>query len=140
MAELSGQCLCGKVKYTYSGATGKITHCHCNLCRRWHGAAFRTKVSIDAAGFDWLEGEDLVGETASSAEVLKCFCQSCGANLISRYPGDSSRYSLPIGGVVGDLDSYEAMHIFTNYKVPWVEIPAQVEQYPEGPTRDEHGR
>ena len=29
---LNGQCLCGKIKYTYQGKTGKIIHCHCTKC------------------------------------------------------------------------------------------------------------
>ena len=31
MASLKGECLCGKIKYEYKGATGNLVHCHRSL-------------------------------------------------------------------------------------------------------------
>ncbi|MGD1922432.1 MAG: hypothetical protein ACFCAD_28205 [Pleurocapsa sp.] len=30
MAYLTGECLCGKIRYEYCGATGNLVHCHCS--------------------------------------------------------------------------------------------------------------
>ncbi|WP_319419955.1 GFA family protein [Pleurocapsa sp. FMAR1] len=29
MANLKGECLCGKIRYEYCGAMGNLVHCHC---------------------------------------------------------------------------------------------------------------
>lgn len=37
-----GQCLCGSIKYQIDALEPNIGHCHCSMCRKFHGAAFAT--------------------------------------------------------------------------------------------------
>ena len=39
---LRGSCLCGTVRYEIRGPVGRVSHCHCAMCRKAHGAAFAT--------------------------------------------------------------------------------------------------
>jgi len=39
---LRGSCLCGEVKYEIDGSLRDVRNCHCSMCRKAHGAAFRT--------------------------------------------------------------------------------------------------
>jgi len=34
-----GQCLCGAVKYAVDAIGPRMAHCHCSMCRQFHGAA-----------------------------------------------------------------------------------------------------
>ena len=31
---VTGRCLCGDVRYQFTGAPVKVLHCHCDSCRR----------------------------------------------------------------------------------------------------------
>lgn len=83
MQILSGKCLCDGIEYQITGDIGPIFNCHCSLCRRWHGAAFRTRSTINADQFKWLKGENLLSGYFSSPTTERTFCSVCGSNLIS---------------------------------------------------------
>ncbi len=53
-----GQCLCGGVQYEVVQIGAKMGHCHCTMCRKFHGAAFATYGEARAEDFRWLAGEE----------------------------------------------------------------------------------
>jgi len=63
---LRGSCLCGSVRYEVRQPLGRIVHCHCSMCRKAHGAAFRTRAAVRVADFRWIAGEDLLTHYESS--------------------------------------------------------------------------
>lgn len=130
---LKDQCLCGKIKYHYQGPSGKIVHCHCSKCRKWHGSPFRSRVVIKKEGFSWISGEDQLSFYDSSAKVTKSFCKQCGSNLVSFYKYKGQILGLPLGGIEGDLSAIKQIHIFTKYKAKWFQIADNHPQYPELP-------
>ena len=97
MPLLTGQCLCGQVKYQYDGELGSILHCHCSQCRQWHGSAFRTRAVAKTKDFTWLSGESLVAKYDGLPNAIKTFCKNCGSNLISYYKSDPDIIGLPLG-------------------------------------------
>jgi hypothetical protein len=137
MATLSGECLCGGVRYEYRGPLGAIVHCHCSRCRRWHGAAFRTRVVARRDAFRWTRGESLVARYESSPRTTKTFCRNCGSSLVSLYPERADLIGLPLGGVVGDVGPRPAFHIFVGSKAPWYEIRDGLPQHDELPPGDD---
>jgi hypothetical protein len=60
MPVLHGSCLCGGVKFEISGQLTPPSNCHCSMCRKQQGAAFRSRARVRAADFKWVQGEDLV--------------------------------------------------------------------------------
>ncbi|HCA63195.1 MAG TPA: GFA family protein, partial [Pseudomonas sp.] len=42
----TGSCLCGVVRYRIDAPIDALTHCHCKMCRKAHGAAFATYASV----------------------------------------------------------------------------------------------
>ena len=97
--KLTGKCLCGAIEYQINGALGPIVNCHCSMCRRWHGAAFRTRCTIESKNFKWTKGEEHLSKYHSSKAVVKTFCKICGSNLISLYDDRPDYIGLPIGGL-----------------------------------------
>src|SRR5690606_7577559 len=85
MSKISGRCLCEAIVYEIEGELGPIFNCRCSKCRRWHGAAFRTRASIKISQFKWVSGEQLLSSYKSSDNVTKTFCSVCGSNLASFY-------------------------------------------------------
>jgi hypothetical protein len=46
-----GQCLCGAVTFEVSAELGMVTHCHCSMCRKFHGSAFSTHGAVPPTAF-----------------------------------------------------------------------------------------
>jgi len=45
---LKGSCLCGAVRYEIHGKLSGVLNCHCSMCRRAQGSAFRTRTRVSA--------------------------------------------------------------------------------------------
>lgn len=133
MEKFTGRCLCEKIVYEITGELGPIVNCHCSKCRRWHGAAFRTRASVPSKNFKWLRGEDYLTRYYSSENVVKHFCKNCGANLISTYVDKPDFIGLPIGGLEQDPGKRPTAHIFVGSKSPWYEIIDDLPQYDSWP-------
>lgn len=133
MSKISGRCLCEAIVYEIEGGLGPIFNCHCSKCRRWHGAAFRTRASIKMSQFKWVSGEHLLSRFKSSDNVTKTFCSICGSNLASFYESDSDLVGIPLGGLEQDPGSKPQANIFVNSKAPWFDITDGLSQYDEWP-------
>lgn len=129
MKKLTGQCLCGAIGYEINGQLGPIVHCHCSMCRRWHGCAFRTRCTVKAEHFRWVRGEDYLSKYHSSEHTIKTFCRMCGSNLISLYDNNPDEIGLPIGGLDQDPGVRPIANIFVGSKSPWYDITDNLPQY-----------
>lgn len=52
------------------------SNCHCSMCRKQHGAAFRSHARVHTADFKWLAGGDLVRFYESSPGTYRGFCSA----------------------------------------------------------------
>jgi hypothetical protein len=137
MSRLTGRCLCEAVVYEIDGALGPIYNCHCSKCRRWHGAAFRTRASVAASCFRWLRGEGRLSRYESSPGTWKWFCSTCGSNLVSSYDRRPEVLGIPLGGLEQDPGIRPEGHIFAASKSPWFEITDGLPVYEEWPGDEE---
>lgn len=137
---LTGKCLCETIAYQIEGDLGPIFNCHCSKCRRWHGAAFRTRASINIAQFTWVKGEHNLSFYASSANVTKSFCKTCGSPLISTYSNKPDVIGIALGGLEQDLGTRPQAHIFVESKAPWFDITDTIKQYPRWPVSEDEVR
>src|SRR5262245_48028906 len=76
-----GSCLCGVVRYEVNGPLRHITHCHCSMCRKQHGAAFATYAPVRRERFRIVTGADAIARFPSSSTVSREFCSRCGSSL-----------------------------------------------------------
>lgn len=128
-----GSCLCQAVKYEIRGNVRDLSHCHCSMCRKAHGASFSTYARVVAGDFLYLEGEDSIAHYRSSAEVERTFCRRCGSNLTFRFDGVPGFLWVAAGSLDDDPGVRPACHIFATSKAPWVEFADSLPQYPEYP-------
>jgi hypothetical protein len=133
MQRLTGCCLCEGIAYEIEGELGPIFHCHCSKCRRWHGAAFRSRATVKASQFRWTKGEELLCQYHSSEFVVKHFCSVCGSNLISTYENQPDKIGLPLGGLEQAPSNEPEGHIFVSSKSPWFQITDALPQYEAWP-------
>jgi hypothetical protein len=76
---MKGSCLCATVRYEMEGPFEVLSHCQCSMCRRHHGAAFATFVTVPLSGFRWIAGEEALSTYQSSAYGKRTFCSKCGS-------------------------------------------------------------
>ena len=128
---IEGACLCGRVRYRIDGPLFHVTHCHCSMCRRQHGAAFATYAQFNPGDFEWTAGEDLLRIFETPTEAGWCFCSVCGSSLAGSDKGEIT--SITLASVEGDPGVGPESHIFTASKADWHEITDSLPQYDEWP-------
>lgn len=80
MSMLSGQCMCGAVRYAAEAVEPEVGVCHCVMCQRWAGGPFIT-TSAEKVAF---QGEENLTRYRSSDWAERGFCNVCGSNLFYR--------------------------------------------------------
>lgn len=118
----TGSCLCGAIKYRIDAPITSLTHCHCSMCRKVHGAAFATYASVPLESFHITEGKEQLGVYHSSPEVTRTFCKHCGANLQFVTSQDHHELGIAAGTLDSPLPSPSQAHIFVGSKADWYDI------------------
>lgn len=129
---IRGSCQCGGVQFKISGALSDVRNCHCSMCRKLHGAAFRSRATVQVANFQWVQGNDLVTYFESSKGTHRGFCRVCGSPIHSKFDNNPDVYGLPLGPLDDDPDVRPQMHIHVASKAPWFDITDDLPQFPEG--------
>jgi hypothetical protein len=124
-----GSCLCGKVQYEIHGEIKNVLNCHCPMCRKAHGAAFRTRGAVSPKDFKWISGKDQVQYYNSSPGQNRSFCKTCGSTLITKYEDPDHDYGFPLGTLDTDPGVKAHFHIYVEAKAPWYEIADDLPQY-----------
>jgi hypothetical protein len=130
---LRGSCLCGEVRYAINGKLTGALNCHCSMCRKAHGAAFRSRARVNAADFKWVKGEALITWFESSPGNHRGFCSRCGSPLLSRFDQNQTVYGLPLGALDDDPGVKPAVHVYVASKAPWHDITDTLPQFAELP-------
>ncbi len=141
MTAIRGSCLCGGITFEITGPLLRPLNCHCEQCRKQHGAAFRSRVRVRIDDFEWLQGEELVKYYESSPDFRRGFCGNCGTpvvnrpgpnyKLIAHTPSAASELGVPLGILDDDPGVRPESHIFVREKAPWFEIADDLPQYDE---------
>ncbi|KAF8852685.1 DUF636 domain protein [Acephala macrosclerotiorum] len=80
-----GSCICGDVKYEFTGEPAMQAICHCVPCRKVSGGAFTTNLIVPAANFTILTGEDKLKTFSmkhpSGMTLTIRFCENCGTKI-----------------------------------------------------------
>ena len=91
---IRGSCLCGGVKYRINGQLSDARFCHCSMCRKAHGSAFRARATVKAGDFEFIEGGDLVTFYESSPGNRRGFSRVCGSPIVSKFEAHPDYYGL----------------------------------------------
>ena len=126
---MKGSCLCGAIKYEVDRISGVVVSCHCSMCRKATGAAFRTRAAVSADAFRWLAGEALVSRYESSPGEIRTFCRVCGSTLPTFFRDRPGELGLPLGTLDDDPGVRPSAHVFVASKAPWFEITDDLPQF-----------
>jgi hypothetical protein len=118
-SEFSGGCLCGGVRFAATPPVIFCAHCHCDFCRRAHGAAFVTWVGVQEAHFRVVEGEELLTWHASSKQGRRGFCARCGSTMLYKSSVCPGEVHIALANVDGSIDRKPEVHVFFDSSVDW---------------------
>ena len=135
-AKYRGSCLCGGVRWEFSGKPFLFNHCHCRECRKSHGAAFASNLHIRPPQFRWLAGEDRVQRFESSPGVRRSFCGTCGGNVAIVL---DDQVVLPAGAMDDDCGATPQLHFFAGEKLAWLDIADGLPAFKRWPTAANRG-
>ena len=124
-------CLCGGVKFDVSGFSHLVANCHCTMCRKFHGAAYATLVSVSE--LNWLSGRGLLKDYIGHNGTIRTFCTDCGSSIGFRLKGAKlSEIEIALSTFDEAIPVTVDANIFTNYKANWCMINDEVPIFKEG--------
>lgn len=139
---LRGSCLCGGIRYEITGGLEQPLNCHCSMCRKATGAAFRSRARIRTAAFRWVAGEPLLTRYESSPGQVRTFCRVCGSTLVTLFPSSPQEIALAMGTLDDDPGDKPRFHVYVDSKAPWHDITDSLPRFattPEPPRRRRGG-
>lgn len=79
-----GGCLCGKIRYSFSGAPLITAICHCRHCQKQGGSAFSVVCAVPDAAYVQTGQTRIFNDTGESGKILaRHFCPDCGSPIVS---------------------------------------------------------
>ncbi len=124
---MTGQCLCGAVRFSAVLPNDSIQACHCGQCQRWTGGGPLLAVRVKDVA---LEGEDHIRAYHASDHGERAFCGTCGTTLYWRMQGRSIAF-LPVGLMDDQSGLRVGEEIFVDHRPAWLAA------WPEAKQRDE---
>lgn len=120
----TGGCLCGAVRYSFTGEPLMQAVCHCKNCQRQAGSGWSMLIAVPLAAVS-IEGTVTTyadrGETG--ATVNRQFCPTCGSPLFSRVPAQPDTLFIKAGTLDDTSDFVPTLQFWTRSKQNWVSIP-----------------
>ncbi len=116
-----GGCLCGKVRYAFSGDPVLTAICHCRHCQKQSGSAFSIVAAVPAADFR-LVGKPAVyhDRSENGRPVERHFCAGCGSpilSVIAPMPG----FVLIKAGTLDDSSGLDpTIEVFRDHALPFL--------------------
>lgn len=129
MANHSGGCVCGGVRYSVDGALRQVIACHCEQCRRSSGhfvAATATRRDRLA-----LLNADTLRWYSAIPGYRRGFCAECGSSLFFERTGED-RISIAAGSLNDARGLRIAAHLFVDEAGAYYEVDESVENSLDG--------
>ena len=120
MADITGGCLCGQIRYTVSGDPAFSGLCHCRNCQRYTGSAFETVIGFPSAAVSVQGSLKTYNDTGDSGKtVFRRFCPNCGSGVLADADALAG-VTLILAGTLDDVSTYKpAMEIYCDSAQPW---------------------
>ena len=124
---LKGTCLCGEVAYDVADQFRYAMYCHCSLCRRMTGSAFKALAGIERNKLVVTKGEEALRRYGGDS-WHNVNCGRCGS-LLFAVVREGRFVHLAMGTLVDAPTIRPSMHVFVGSKAPWFEITDDLPQF-----------
>ena len=99
MANYSGSCLCGEIRYEINGEPMRAANCHCDDCRKATGASYATNFFFKENDIVVTQGspKEFSHKSDKGNTMIKQFCGNCGSQLFGKNSNRPNMVSLRAG-------------------------------------------
>jgi len=85
-ATYQGQCFCGAVRFTASGAPDAMGYCHCASCRTWSAGPVNAFTLWKTASVKVTQGADKIATYNKTDKSYRKWCTTCGGHVFTDHP------------------------------------------------------
>ncbi len=124
---LAGSCQCGAVTYAVADEFSYALNCHCSLCRRATGSAFKPFAGILRSKLRVMSGEDQL-KILGTPDLHDARCGLCGS-LLYAVVRDGDYVHVTLGTLTDTPTIRPSAHIFVGSKADWFTITDDLPQY-----------
>lgn len=122
MSQVSGACLCGKLRFEANLPTLWVAHCHCTLCQKNAGAAFVTWAGFHEFAVKIDDSNKTLTWYSATENAFRGFCNACGSTIFfksERWPGE---LHITAVNIHEPLDRDPEMHVYWDKHQPWIQL------------------
>lgn len=127
----TGGCLCGGVRYRFTGPCRDVIICHCENCRRTHGHV-SAYTALPSARFELLSDATLAWYHDASPDTWRGFCRRCGGSLFWDLRDGAGRISVAAGSLDDSRGLKTVGHIFLAEAGKYYTVDDGLPQFPRG--------
>ena len=134
MAEMTGGCLCGQVRYSTNAEPAFIGVCHCTHCQKQTGTAFSVLVGVPKSAMKTQGRLKIFHDKGDSGQpVERNFCPECGSPIFSEVavmPG----VTFIKAGTLDDTTWLDPkVHVYCDSAERWTHIPEGSQKFAKAP-------
>ena len=134
--KLEGGCLCGAIRYEFTGDIARAGYCHCLDCRKSGGSLFHFAVMVPRDGLT-IHGDPASFEKPSDAgrKIRRRFCAKCGSGVWNELEHRETQVVLKAGTLDHIPDALKPEYeVYASRKSAWIETPTVTSSFSESST------
>ncbi len=134
MPQITGGCLCGKVRYSADAEPVFTGICHCRNCQKESGSAFAIVIGIPQTALS-VQGDLKTFEDKgdSGMAMLRRFCPNCGSTLMDQAMAMPDVIMVQAGTLDDPSWVKPAMQIYCDSAQPWVQLDGEMQRFGKMP-------
>lgn len=136
MTKIPGSCACGAVHFEVEGDPRFVAHCHCENCRRAHGAGAVTWAGFGDEQVRILGGADVVASWDTPTGARRRFCSVCGSPMFFSSPRWAGEVHVAVAHLIESLPKLPDAHAYADRSPDWFPIHDDLARY-GGPNGNE---
>jgi hypothetical protein len=134
MADITGGCLCGAVRYSASGDPAFVGVCHCRDCQKFSGGAFAVIVGVPRSAVKMQGTLGTFSKQGDTGKVIhRRFCPACGSSLLDEAEALPDVAMIAAGTLDDPSWVKPAMQIYCDSAQPWVQLGGGMKSFPKMP-------
>lgn len=129
MSTAEASCYCGQVRFSVDPPAKFVAHCHCENCRRAHGAGFVTWCGFLKEQFRITAGEQALGHYVSETNATRSFCKVCGTPMFFESPRWPGEVHIAYALLDAVIDEQPQGHAYADRSPDWCPILDELPRY-----------
>jgi adenylate cyclase len=118
---ITGQCMCGKVRYESNQPPQWTGYCHCRMCQRANSAAVTVWIVFPQTAVKFPSVEPTYVKSSPFAE--RGFCSTCGSPMTMRFPEEPNGILAFLSASLDQPENFApTVHVGIESKMPWLHI------------------